>query len=263
MTDRTIMVPTPGGRRPTTAANPQRSYAQSPNDEISIKHGLNRLVNCANTLIAVAIKLRSTIAHQNAPDLHKRLTEEIKAFELTARQSDIGDEYIISARYLLCTVVDEIVLNTPWGASSGWSQHSLLSLFHHETFGGDKCFALLSKLLENPSKNLELLELYYLCLSIGFEGKYRLAQRGHEQLESIRENLYNTIEQQRSSPEQDLSPHWESNAIKPKTRLDFFPTWVVVACFLAILISSYGGMRWWLNETTQPVATEIHNLIKP
>jgi type VI secretion system protein ImpK len=263
MTDRTIMVPTPGGRRPNANPTPQRSYAAAPNDKISLKYGLNPLVNCATTLLTVAIKLRSTLQHNNAPELHKKLTEEIKAFEQNAKRAGVSEDAILPARYLLCTVVDEIVLNTPWGASSGWSQHSLLSLFHHETFGGEKCFVLLQRLLESPGKNLDLLELYYLCFSLGFEGKYRLAPRGHEQLESVRENLYQTIENHRPSPEQDLSPHWQSDAVKAKSRLDFFPTWVVVACFLAVLVSAYAGMRWWLHDTTQPVATSISSLIEP
>ncbi|UTA46617.1 type IVB secretion system protein IcmH/DotU [Simiduia sp. 21SJ11W-1] len=262
MNDRTIMVPTPGGRRPAPQSGAPKSYAPAPDDKISIKHGLNPIVNCATTLLTVAIKLRNTAQHANVPDLHKRLTEEIKHFEQRAKSYGVPDDAVIAARYLLCTVVDEIVLNTPWGASSGWSQHSLLSLFHHETFGGEKCFLLLQKLLESPGKNLDLLELYYLCLSLGFEGKYRLAPRGHEQLESVRENLYNTIENHRPTPEQDLSPHWQSDAIKPKSRLDFFPTWVVVTCFLAVLVSSYGGMRWWLQNTTEPVAQSILLLTK-
>lgn len=261
MNDRTIMVPTPGGRRPTAAASTPKSYAPAPDDKIALKNGLNPLVNCATTLLTVAIKLRNTAQHQNVPDLHKRLTEEIKHFEQRAKRDGVTEDSVIAARYLLCTVVDEIVLNTPWGASSGWSQHSLLSLFHHETFGGEKCFVLLQKLLESPGRNLDLLELYYLCFSLGFEGKYRLAPRGHEQLESVRENLYNTIENHRPTPEQDLAPHWQSDAVRPKSRLDFFPTWVVLVCFLAILVSTYGGMRWWLHDTTEPVATSILQML--
>ena len=255
--DRTIMVPTPGSRRPTPA-KPQ-SYAGTPlADRIELRKGLNPLVNTATTLLAVATRLRTTPSHNNVPELHRKLTEELKAFESRARQTGAGEESVITARYLLCTLVDEIVLNTPWGASSGWSQHSLLSLFHHETFGGEKCFSILARLLESPGRHLDLLELFYLCLSLGFEGKYRLAARGHEQLEQVRDNLYRTLEQHRPDPEQDLSPNWSIDSVKPKYRFEFVPLWVVAAGFTALLLLSYSGFRWWLYDSTTPLATEIN-----
>lgn len=254
------MVPTPGARR-TTAQKPQ-AYAGTPLAErVELRKGLNPLVNTATTLLAVATKLRTTAHHANVPELHRKLTEELKDFELRARNQGCADDAVVTARYLLCTLVDEIVLNTPWGANSGWSQHSLLSLFHHETFGGEKCFSILARLLESPGRNLDLLELFYLCLSLGFEGKYRLAPRGHEQLEQVRDNLYQTLENQRPFPEQDLSPHWQTDTVKPKYRFDFIPLWVIAAGFGAILLLSYSGLRWWLHETTQPVATEIESHI--
>jgi len=257
--DRTIMIPTPGARRGNAPApSPARAYAATPiTDKISLRKGLNPLVNSAITLLTLAIKLRVTLSHDKAPELHRKLTEEIRSFEQKSRGAHIPEDSVVTARYLLCTVVDEIVLNTPWGAASGWSQHSLLSLFHHETSGGEKCFTILQKLLETPGKHADLLELFYLCLSLGFEGKYRLEARGHEQLEIIRDNLYKTIERIRPNPEQDLSPHWQSDAIRPKRRMDYFPTWVVAACFATVLLLSYSTMRWWLADTTAPIANHI------
>ncbi|AFU98090.1 type IVB secretion system protein IcmH/DotU [Simiduia agarivorans] len=258
--DRTIMVPTPGARK-GSAPRPQ-SYAGTPLAErVHIRKGLNPLVNTATTLLAVATKLRTTPQHSDVPDLHRKLTEELKDFEQRARAQGCAEESVVTARYLLCTLVDEIVLNTPWGANSGWSQHSLLSLFHHETFGGEKCFSILTRLLESPGRNLDLLELFYLCLSLGFEGKYRLAPRGHEQLEQVRDNLYQTLENQRPFPEQDLSPHWETDTVKPKYRFDLIPLWVIAATFGAILLLSYSGLRWWLHDTTHPVAADIESRI--
>lgn len=257
-TDRTIIIPTPGGSPSPAAAMPQAHQAAPdwPLEKVSAQ-SINPLIGAASTLIAVAIRLRTTMKHDNVPDLHKRLTEEIQAFDRNARNVANPPEAAITARYLLCTFVDEIVLNTPWGSASGWSQHSLLSLFHKETSGGEKCFDVLQGLLEMPGRHLDLLELYYLCLSLGFQGKYRLVQRGHEQLELIRDNLYRTIEQHRPPMERDLSPHWEGSVSKEKSMIHFIPMWVIFCVFLAILITSYSGFRVWLYNSTEPVASEI------
>ncbi|AMX03987.1 type IV secretion protein DotU [Microbulbifer thermotolerans] len=222
-----------------------------------MRNSLNPLVAAASKLLGAVIKLRATANHDNVPDLHKRLTREIQNFEREARQLSLSPETVLTARYLICTVVDEVVLSTPWGSASGWSQHSLLSLFHKETFGGEKCFAILQRMLEVPGNHLELLELFYLCLSLGFQGKYRLVQRGHEQLEQIRDTLYQTIERHRPPMERDLSPHWRG-CVERKTRLiHYIPLWVIASVAFGMMLLTYSGYRWWLYESATPVAERI------
>ena len=262
--DRTVLIPTPGamGPRsrptaPTSAPTPAMQAHFASAEPIQLRRGLNPLVNAAATLLTVAIKLRTTISHDNVIELHKRLTDEIKSFDLQAQSAGASPETVISARYLLCTVVDEIVLNTPWGVRSGWSQHSLLSLFHQETFGGEKCFAILQRMLENPGKHLDILELYYLCLSLGFEGKYRLAQRVHEQLDHIRDGLYQTIENHRGHMQKDLSPRWQGCGKTKAGMMDYLPMWVIASCMFAVLVLSYSGYRYWLYDATLPIAESL------
>ena len=264
--DRTVMIPTPGAARSSAgagqgrrAASPQPAMAG--NEKIDVRHGLNPLVTGATTLLTLVTKLRSTMKHDQVPDLHKRLTEEIKSFERNARNAGISGDTVVAARYLLCSVIDEMVLNTPWGAGSGWSQHSLLSLFHQETSGGEKSFLILQKLLETPGTHLDLLELYYLCLSLGFQGKYRVMPRGNEQLEQIRENLYHTIESHRPGWESELSPHWEGS-VKPSEYLkNYIPLWVIASVVMALLVLTYSGFRYWMYQETTPVAESIYSEI--
>ncbi|WP_370981199.1 type IVB secretion system protein IcmH/DotU [Agaribacterium sp. ZY112] len=264
--DRTVMIPTPGGARsgatpPPQQAQPTPAAMFQAQEQIALRRGLNPLVNSAATVLTVVIKLRTTLNHGNVPDLHKRLTDELKAFESKAKNSGAAPETVVTARYLLCAVIDEVVLNTPWGTASGWSQHSLLSLFHQETFGGEKCFVILQRMLETPGSHLDILELFYLCLSLGFEGKYRLEQRGHEQLEQIRDNLYQTIENHRPSREPDLSPHWQGSVDPNSSMMNYIPMWVFASVVLAILVLSYSGFRYWLYDATSPMAEKISEQI--
>ncbi len=66
------------------------------------------------------------------------------------------------------------MLNTPWGAQSDWSTQSLLVTFHREAAGGEKFFQILDRVSGEPQRYRALLELLYVCLALGFEGKYRL-----------------------------------------------------------------------------------------
>ena len=251
-TDRTLLIPTPGA-----IAAPMRAEIPPELEPLVNGRGLNPLINAANALLTVVVKLRSTLEHQQVPALHQRLTEEIKAFERSLNRDGVAPETVLTARYLLCSLVDEIVLNTPWGSASGWSQHSLLSLFHKETFGGEKCFVILQRLQEAPARHLDSLQLFYMCLSLGFEGKYRLIHRGHEQLEQIRDTLYQTIENHLPARAQDLSPHWQGCGNRQSTLTDLIPMWVFASVVLAVLLLSYSGFRWWLYDTTRPITGSL------
>ncbi|WP_370249722.1 type IVB secretion system protein IcmH/DotU, partial [Thalassolituus sp.] len=122
-----------------------------------------------------------------------------------------------------------------------------------------KSFLILQKLLETPGTHLDLLELYYLCLSLGFQGKYKVMPRGNEQLEQIRENLYHTIESHRPGWEAELSPHWEGS-VKPSEYLkNYIPLWVIASVVLAILVLTYSGFRYWMYQETTPVAESIYS----
>ncbi len=103
------------------------------------------------------------------------------------------------AHYALCASLDDVVLNTPWGSSGGWAARSLVSTFHQEVRSGERFFDLLAQLRQNPGTFLPVLELMYLCLSLGFQGRYRLSPRGPGELDRLREDLYTIIVRQRQA----------------------------------------------------------------
>lgn len=275
--DHTVMIPRPGGRPaepsvnatqafnapPQQAAPVQPPPQMPPPQPLQLSNGLNALVTAASTLLAVMTKLRNTLEHPDVAGLHRQLVAELRQFEQQAKNAGVRPELAVTARYLLCTALDETVMNTPWGAAAGWSQRSLLSLFHNETFGGEKFFAILARLLETPGQNLDVLELIYLLLSIGFEGKYRIDARGRDQLEVIRDNLYRTIEQQRGAFEQDLSPHWQNAARKVGGPMHFIPLWVVCVCAFAVLVLCYSGFRFWLHQSVQSTTVQLEQAADP
>ena len=270
--DRTVMIPRPGGRpaqsaagvpQPPTPAAPPVAAAVPPPQPLRLEGGINPLVTAASTLLTVMTKLRNTLEHPDVAGLHRQLVAEVRQFEQNAKNSGERPELAVTARYLLCTALDETIMNTPWGAAAGWSQRSLLSLFHNETFGGEKFFAILARLAETPAQNLAALELVYLLLSIGFEGKYRIDPRGRDQLELIRDNLYRSIEQQRGGFAPDLSPRWQSTARRGGGPMQYIPLWVIGAVALVVLLLSYSGFRFWLHQSAQPTAELLQKAIEP
>jgi type VI secretion system protein ImpK len=276
--DRTVMRPRPGGRgnSPQISAASQHIQDNHPSynpTSQSTSHafdtqaayfrtgkGLNPLVNIASTLIAVFEKTHKSMSHPNVGGLHQRLVSEIKAFELKAKEQNIRPEVVLSARYILCTVLDEAVLNTPWGAESAWTQRTLLSMFHNETSGGEKFFLILDRMRNMPADNLYILEMIYIFLSLGYEGKYRVVHRGKESLEQIRDELFRIIRNYRGEYERSLSPSWQGLGRMKNTLAQYVPMWVVASVVGGILLLSYSGFRYWLYESSSPVAQQLSDI---
>jgi len=208
----------------------------------------NPLVAASALLLSEVVRLKTSAAAENFDALNERLNVAIKLFEHRALQEGMDGGQVMAARYVLCTVVDEAVVTTPWGNESAWSQMSLLSTFHNETFGGEKFFQLLEHLSRNPVKHLAMLELMYICLSLGFEGKYRVLPRGMLELEAIRDSLYRQIRQLRGDIPRELSPHWEGLKDGRRRLVRIVPGWLVAVATVAGLALLYAGFSWVLHE---------------
>lgn len=129
----------------------------------------------------------------------------------------------------------------------------MLSSFHNETYGGEKFFLLLEKLSRNPAKYLDLLELMYLCLSLGFEGKYRVLSRGLVELDAIRDSLYRQIRSLRGDEQASLSPNWEPKQVQ-RHKLTRQSSWVGIVCVVVFsLCAIYGGFYYVLDQQSEHV----------
>ncbi len=224
--------------------------------------GANPLLQAAATLLLLVTQLNSTTKAPDIAALHRRLMEEIRAFERQAEQNGVEAETVREASYVLCTVVDEAILNTPWGHASGWAQQSLLSVFHKEVSGGKRFFEMLRVLARQPEKHLDLLELMYVCLSLGFEGSYRIERGGREQLGRIRDDLYRLIDRHRGTAERTLSPHWRGVETRD-TLTRHWPLWAVAAVAAGVLGVIYVALLFWLNRVSDPVLRELYAMKLP
>jgi type VI secretion system protein ImpK len=261
--DKTVIKPT-GGRAakpptgPESGPAPAATAAAGGRDvplamEALMAGSLNPLVAAAAPLLTAAPRIRTTARHPNPAGLKEALAEGIRKFEAQARSEGLPNEQVIAGRYIVCTLLDEMAASTPWGSGGTWSAQSLLVQFHNETWGGEKVFQLMSKLAENVDANRNLLELLYVALSFGFEGRYRVIENGRAQLDGVRERLAQLLKQSRGPYDTALSPRWQG-VPAPDVRLrDAVPLWVVVTATAVVLALILVGLRWRLGTAADPV----------
>ncbi len=270
--ERTVIKPGAGRGAPRTAtgaaaaaaprAEPAGREAPMALDALMTAN-LNPLVAAAAPLLSAAPRIRAMATHPNAAGLKDALADGVRKFEQQARAEGLPNEQVIAARYIVCTLLDESAASTPWGSSGVWSNQSLLVQFHNETWGGEKVFQLMSKLAENVPANRNLLELMYVVLAFGFEGRYRVANDGRAQLDSVRTRLAQMLKGTKERAEPALSPRWEGVAADGKLRAGV-PMWIVMSLAALVLALIYFGMRLAINTYSDPVFATLQALnVKP
>ncbi|WP_109477187.1 DotU family type VI secretion system protein [Paraburkholderia sp. C35] len=250
----TILIPTPGGARAAFVAAAATAVPIA-----TQTGGLNPLLRAANPLLELAVPLRQLPTHPNVEELRTQLIQMMRTFETQGRANGIDDEKLGASRYCLCTFLDEAIASTPWGAGM-WASRSLLVTFHNEASGGERFFLILQRLAQNPAGNIAVLELIYVILGLGFEGRYRLIDGGRTQLDTIRERLETMIRSQRGAAERDLSVHWLPVKTERKPLLQLVPLWVAAAIACVVLVGVHLVLSLRLNDESDRVFAALHGV---
>jgi len=217
--------------------------------------GLNPLVRAASGLLLEIVRIGTLSGNENLDALRSRLEAEIRGFNSQAVASGNSESQVNAAQYLLCTALDEAVVSSAiTGAEGEWQDKSLLSTFHNDTWGGEVFFEVLARAMEQPARLLYLLELIYLLLSLGFEGRYRSQPRRGAviALESLRDQLYRQIRLLRGEPSPDLAKKLPPAKFKNRMYA-YVPTWLVVLLLLSCLSVTYWGFFHALESRAQPL----------
>jgi type VI secretion system protein ImpK len=252
--DATVVLPTPGRKRSAFAPSIERQAAVA---DLAALGGLNPLVEAANPILAAVPQIRHALRHADPAGLHERLKEQVDGFERSALAAGIAEDQVQTARFALCALLDDSAAATPWGRQ--WVSFGLLA----DEDAGEKFFTLLEELLGDPERNAELLEFFYVCLALGFEGQHRGGEGGRTALAQVRTRLYELIEQRQGRKSTDLSARWRGAEVRQKGVSGALTLWGVAAGCLLVLAVLYFGYSVLLGARSDPVARELARLKLP
>ena len=251
--------PTPDlGREPLTHRN-----AQYQSQAFEIKLAINPLIAACAPLLMLCTQLREQLT---APDLDQLLTQlshEVKVFENKSNALGYRSPIILAARYFICALIDETILTSTWGENSAWQQQNLLNTFQRELWGGERFFVILERSAEDPKPHLDLLELGYICLSLGFEGKYHDKPRSHHELGQLIDKLYYLIRDERGEFSKRLLIAPSNPQTPKKSWLHLPPVWVSITVAIIGLVASYLPYHLRLEKLATPVSSAVKHMQFP
>ena len=232
------------------------------NDQFQLR-GLedNRLIDAATPLLGLVIRVRRLADFHGVENLYQQVVDEVAAIDRELVEQGYERPTVVAYRYVLCAFIDEAVLGTDWGAHSVWSQHSLLSRFHNETWGGEKVFAITARMEQEPERYRDMLEFIYLCLCLGFEGRYKVMTNGRDEYEQIIRGLYEQIRGLRRDEDPQPLTRALDNVTPARNRLRTgLPLWGIGGLFVSAMAGVYTLYNIALNERIRDVLSVLEQL---
>lgn len=248
---------------PKRATKPARqSVLTSPYKNIKSKvFNVSRLVNplvaTASPLLTLASQLRLLDTAPNFTKLQKQLVHEVRAFESKAQRLGYKTDTVLIARYLLCSLIDE-TLHFQYSQFSEQKETHLLTVFHNEDSGDHNAITLIEKTIEHSQFHIDLIELSYLCLSLGLQGRFRTLKDGHNQLNIFTDKLYQLIQHSRGDATQQLLLTAPNNeCIKKASRWRLPATWITLSVAVFVLGGIYLPYRTHLDHLSHSVEKQL------
>lgn len=137
------------------------------------------LTDCFMEVMAYVVFFQKTVAakqpsfEQVKTDILRLLTQS----ESCLKKGFFSKEDYDQARFIICAWADEAILNSAWNYKAEWQKEQLQRLFYQTTDAGEEVFERLNNI---GLHQRDVREVYYLCLALGFMGRY--CHKGDEYL---------------------------------------------------------------------------------
>jgi len=165
----------------------------------------NDLVSLAGPVFELLLKLQAGLI-EPSNELRPSLKQLLDDFEQRGVTLRYGTNQIQSAKFALTAFADEIMLSAALPLHEEWEKFPLQLEYFREHLGGVKFFEKLDELLKNPEQEADVIEVFYVCILLGFKGKYKIYME--DQLKALTEATANELRRVGRLTETDLSPHW-------------------------------------------------------
>lgn len=198
--------------------------------------------------------LKNRYAPKGADELRARVREFLAGVERGAKKLGVSTEDTYLAKYAYCALVDETVMLSQSAIRDAWARKPLQLELFGEQLAGENFFVRLDELRREGAARTPVLEVFHMCLLLGFQGRY-LLEDGTEKLAFLCDRLGDEIASHKGRRGQ-FAPHGlPPDSVMNRLRSEV-PLWAVAALFALAGLAAFLGLRTWLaRETTRDLAT--------
>ena len=196
---------------------------------------------------------------QNNADFAAKMSQFLDEFGRAAKKQGASADDIDASKYAFCAAVDEIILRSGFSIRDEWARKPLQLVLFGDQLAGENFYKRLEALRTRGSQHLQALEVFHMCLLLGFQGRYIL--EGSEKLSYFTSRLGDEIAHMKGK-RGGFAPHAERpDRIAHKLRSDL-PVWVLCSVFALVCALGYIGLRTALASGTKARMAAYNDVVK-
>jgi type VI secretion system protein ImpK len=187
------------------------------------------------------------------------MTAFLADVDRNAKGLGIAAEDVTAAKYAFCSAVDEIILRSSYEVREAWETRPLQLRVFGDQLAGEHFFNRLEDLRARGAQHVEALEVFHMCLLLGFQGRYALD--GRDKLDYLIARLGDEIARMRGRT-RGFAPHaGRPDQVVNRLRSDL-SLWVLGAVFAVAGLGGYLGFRTVLGRETETTLAQYNDLVK-
>jgi type VI secretion system protein ImpK len=185
----------------------------------------NDLITFAGPVFDLILRLKSGIVAPSN-DLRPKVAAMLTDFEKRAERYRFNPKIVSVSKFALAAFVDETMLTNNFPMRDQWEKYALQLEYFGEQLAGNKFFEKLDAMLGQIDVTKDAVEVYYVCMLLGFKGRYAVYEQ--EKLLEIMQRTANALVKVGKIAPVELSPHWLVNDQPEPPKKRGMPVWAKI-----------------------------------
>ncbi|MGI4846021.1 MAG: type IVB secretion system protein IcmH/DotU [Janthinobacterium lividum] len=231
----------------------------APQAGVTAERPPQRLVDIMYEGFYALFLLKNGCGPQDKVAFADNMTAFLSDVDRNAKALGISAEDVTAAKYAFCSAVDEIILRSTYEVREAWETRPLQLRVFGDQLAGEHFFHRLEDLRAKGQVHVEALEVFHMCLLLGFQGRYALD--GRDKLDYLVARLGDEIARMRGRT-RGFAPHAERpDQVVNRLQSDL-SLWVLGAVFMVAGLGAYLGFRTALSNETSTQLAAYNDLVK-
>jgi len=209
------------------------------------------------------IQLRRLDPAQQPPpeSVQQRLRSLIDTMRQRGTQLGIAQEDVLEITYAVIALADEVAIYAGGNLRQFWMSRPLQLQYFNENQAGENFFVRVQALRTDP-RRIDVVRVYYMCLVLGFQGRYRV-RGGEAELAATLETLSADLAKAGYHGPEQLSVQGERPAGEKRAqgRADL-PVVALSLGAVALALVLYVGLRMSLDNDVSSVLNRIGQMVQ-
>jgi type VI secretion system protein ImpK len=188
-----------------------------------------------------------------------RISAFLNDFDREAKKLRAEGDDIEAAKYAWCAAMDEVLLSSISPLRDTWQRHPLQLTVFGDQLAGEHFFDRLEALRGKGGARLQALQVFHMCLLLGFRGRHAMDSR--DRLAYMTARLGDEIAHITGKSSGFAPRAARPDQVMNKLRSDV-PLWAVSAVFALVGLGVFTGLRASLQRDTHHAMAAYSDLVK-